>query len=84
MLVLALQFSRAAWNRPVESGVPGALAAIAGAASAAAGDKFERASRYEGVLPQNGTVTSGDPGSGGACIVQQAEGEGSDGIRMAN
>jgi hypothetical protein len=45
--------------------VPGTLAVIAGAAIAATGDKFERIP-VRGLLPQNGTVTSGDPGSGGA------------------
>jgi hypothetical protein len=50
---------------PSESGSTGGARGHRRRACAAAGDKFERASR-RGLPPQNGTVTSGAPGSGGA------------------
>jgi hypothetical protein len=83
MLVLALQFSRGVRNQfspkvAGESAVPGALAATAALATAGSsalpwGDTDTPASRrtdgagVRDVLPQNGTVTPGRAGSGGAC-----------------
>jgi hypothetical protein len=82
MLVLALQFSRGVRDQRLRmsrrGGVPGALAATAAVATAGSsalpwGDTDTPASRrtdgagVRDVLPQNGTVTLGRAGSGGAC-----------------
>jgi hypothetical protein len=83
MLVLALQFSRGVrdqFSQKVagESEVPGALAATAAMATAGSsalprGDTDTPTSRrtdgagVSNALPQNGTVTLGRSGSGGAC-----------------
>jgi len=78
MLVLALQFSRAArdqWST-------GALAVIAGTAQSGTGDKFER-TPHTRVLPQNGTVTSSSSGSRW-CLIACKQGEGSGWVRNAN
>ena len=76
MLVLALQFSRAAWDQWSRG-----LAVIAGTAM-----RYRRQVRalpIRGLLPQNGTVTSGNSGLRW-CLISCKQGEGSGWIRNAN